>query len=529
MKPCAVTALFMAGISLMAGDAWARPVDLSIPTVEVGAANSFGYLEIWRQINDVGLQLGSSYLPLRYKFSSEPTIGGMLGPGFYVPMFEAKNVLIREQMMRAFLPCGKGLYLRRDLTDQNKFQTVDGVWTGYLMGDGDFTVWRDDGWKLLYHQSRLTSLTTDDNHTFTWSYGGNGMPAGVSEDGQSVVTVEPNVAGQVAAFVFNGKRYEVEYAQRPITEVLLGQVAVKELDQALSSFKYPDGKMDTFKFALTPDRIPTLTSTDKDGKQTLYAWDAATNHLVTENGAEGSWKYKIGEITQDFGQPPVTRTNSNGKSESVAVDNKAGTTTETALDGEVTVRTVFKTPGPLYDKVRQITDTPDKTTSILLRFGYDETGRLIREIDDNNFTTVYTYDAAGKVAKQIVLPPSDPAIVAKLQAREKVLLGDVAKAKTPADKDNAIRELAMFYIYRMGDIDKALGLAQGLSHPDWAYEIKMYAILGNRNLTSAERVIQLKALLTNYPQANELLLAEINIFQGDSSSPPASSSVNIHF
>ena len=26
-----------------------------------------------------------------------PAIGGVLGPGFYLPMFEAKNVLIREQ------------------------------------------------------------------------------------------------------------------------------------------------------------------------------------------------------------------------------------------------------------------------------------------------------------------------------------------------------------------------------------------------------------------------------------------------
>ena len=196
MKPRTFTALFVASINLMAGSAWSRPVDLSAPTGGVGAANSFGYLEIWRQVDDVGLQQGSSFLPLRYKFSSEPHTRGMLGPGFYVPMFEARNVLIREQMMRAFLPCGKGLYLRRDSVDQNKFQTVDQVWTGSLSLDGeDFTIWRDDGWKLLYHNSRLTSLTTDDNHTFTWSYD-NGMPTGVTEDGKSVITVEPGADGK---------------------------------------------------------------------------------------------------------------------------------------------------------------------------------------------------------------------------------------------------------------------------------------------------------------------------------------------
>src|ERR1700760_3596316 len=99
-------------------DAWSRPVDLSAPSTALGASNSKGYLEIWREIDDIGLDMGKdSYLPLRYMFSSEENVGGILGPGFYVPMFEAKNVLIREQMMRAFLPCGKGLYMRRDEVD----------------------------------------------------------------------------------------------------------------------------------------------------------------------------------------------------------------------------------------------------------------------------------------------------------------------------------------------------------------------------------------------------------------------------
>jgi hypothetical protein len=106
--------------------------------------------------------------------------------------------------MRAYLPCGKGLYFWRDTVDPNKFQTVDKGWTGYVTGDNgdDFTVWRDDGWKVFYHKTRLTSITSDDNHIFTWSYDSVGAGASVSEDGQSILTIEPNVAGQVAAFVF---------------------------------------------------------------------------------------------------------------------------------------------------------------------------------------------------------------------------------------------------------------------------------------------------------------------------------------
>jgi YD repeat-containing protein len=436
----------------------------------------------------------------------------MLGPGFYVPMFEARNVLIREQMMRAFLPCGKGLYLRRDLVDQNKFRTVDLVWTGYLIGDGDFVVWRDDGWKILYHKSRLASITTDEGHTFTWSYDINNLPTGVSEDGKSLVSVEPNSEGQIASFVFNSRRYEIQYGQRPITQVLLGQVTIKELDLALAAFKYPDGKADDFKFELTPDRIPRLAFTSKEGQTTHYSWDAATEHLATENGPKGSWNYKIGANTLEFGQPTVARINADGRSEKVVVDNVTGTTTTTALDGEVTVRAVFKTPGPLYDKVRQITDTVGKNT-VLLRYGYDDTGRLIRKIDADGFVTIFTYSLDGKKAQQKVLPPSDSVTLNILRGREKVLLAAISSAKTPDDRDRTIQELALFYIHKMGNIDKAVGLIPSLVHPAWAYEIRVHAILGDRNLSATQRAQHLQALVSDYPQEKYELSSLIAIYQ----------------
>ena len=62
------------GTSILAESAWARPVDLSAPTTELGAAGSKGYLEIWKEVEGVGFQLGKSYLPLRYKFTSDPSV-----------------------------------------------------------------------------------------------------------------------------------------------------------------------------------------------------------------------------------------------------------------------------------------------------------------------------------------------------------------------------------------------------------------------------------------------------------------------
>jgi YD repeat-containing protein len=514
MKTCSLILFFVIGALI--SKAWARPVDLSAPS-GLGATNLRGYLEIWRNIDKVGLQLDKgSYLPLRYKFSSEPNTGGVLGPGFYCPMFEAQNVLIRESTMRVYLPCGKALYFWRDAIDPNKFLTVDKAWTGYLQGD-DYTIWRDDGWKVLYHKSRLASITSDDNHTFIWSYGEGDIPSKVTEDGQTAITVETNVAGQVAAFVFNGKRYEVEYGERPITQVLLGQVAIKELDQALSRFKYPDGKTEVFKFALTPQRTPTLTFTDPDEKQTVYTWDAATNYIASENGPEGHSTYQIGKITGSFGLPSITRTTSDGKSESIAIDTARGITTEQSLEGTTTVTTSFEAPGPLYGKVRQVTETfANGETLTLARLGYDESGRLIRKMDADGFVTTITYDTGGHIAKQVVLPPSAPAILNALKVREAVLLNDIASAKTPRKHDDAVYEIALFYIYRLGNLDKAAGLVQGIANKSVASDIQMHLILGNRNLTSAERVTRLQALLVSYPEKKDALSYPIALYQGRS-------------
>jgi len=335
MKTRKLTAACLVAVSFIGGSAWSRPVDFSAPSGEVGAANSMGYLEIWREIEDAGIDFGQgSYLPLRYKFSSDDSTGGILGPGFYMPMLEAKNdmpmleaknVLIRESTMRAYLPCGKGLYLWKDIVDPNKFQTPDKEWTGYLKDGGDFIVWRDDGWTILYRKGRLTSITTDERHVFTWDYDDNThMATKISKDGQSLVTVEPNQQGLVDAIVINGKRYEMDYAERPLTEMLLGQPVVKQLAIALSSFKYPDGKTDTFKFAVTPQLVPTLTFTDPDQKQTVYTWDVATDHIATEQGPDGNWTYKVGATASEFDLPPISRTSPDGKKEGMAVDNEMG-------------------------------------------------------------------------------------------------------------------------------------------------------------------------------------------------------------
>jgi len=394
----------------------------------------------------------------------------------------------------------------RDTVDPNKFQTVDQQWSGYLTDNQNFIVWRDDGWKLLYHDHRLTSLVTDNNHTFTWDYDQSGMPASVSEDGQALVAVESNSAGQVAALVINGKRYEVQYAERPITQILMGQPAIKELDQALSSLKYPDGRSETFKFTLTSNLVPTLTFTNPDKQQTVYSWDDATNYILTENGQKGDWTYKIGEINDPFSFPAISRTNSQGASEGVSVDSKSGIYTARNKDGTSVVTDVFETRGPLYHKVKSVNRvSPNGKTTLIYKLSYDEAGKIIRKVDQDGFITNYAYDKDGKFLNLVVQPPSDPVVLAALKARETQLLKQISSAPSPEQRGDLLEELAFFYIHQYGLPDKALALLPEVTNRKQAFNIQMHAIDGNLNLTGQQKAEQFKKLLQQYPEEEHLL------------------------
>jgi YD repeat-containing protein len=361
-------------------------------------------------------------------------------------------------------------------------------------------VWRDDGWTIVYHLGQLSSIRTDEGHVFNWDYdSGTHMATGISKDGQPLVSVERNEQGFLGAVVINGKRFEMTYAQRPLTQMLLGQPAIKELALALSSFKYPDGKSDTFKFVLSQQLVPSLTFTDLDQKQTAYSWDVSTSHIATEQGPDGSWTYKVGDVAQSFGSPSISRTNLQGQTEGMTVDNQMGTYTQKGLDGVTTVTHVFETPGPLYHKVQKIEKIRDDVVTLNYRASYDEEGRLIRKIDDKGFVTSLEYGPFGKITKENTVLGSDPKLLKTLADEESELLQAVKTSKSSSDRDDALYDLATFYTSKMLDFKKALFLVNQMTNSEEIFNIELFAALGDPNMPEVERNSRITNLENRYP------------------------------
>ena len=499
-----VAVSLIAGWLLSINSVVARPVDLSSPSGQLGSSNARGFLEIWREVSGVGIELGvGSYLPLRYKFTTESARDGVLGAGFYVPMFEAKNNLIREDTMLANLPCGKKLYLWRDATDTSKFHTPDRQWSGNLSAD-DFTLERGDGWRLLYRQGRLISSTSDDGQTFDWIYDSTGG-ASVGKDGKPLVVMETGVDKHVVDFVFAGKSYKVEFGRRPIFQTVSGQSTIKELVPAMAKLEFPDSKAQTFEFGLNDVNSPMLTAVESNGKSTEYTWDPISNHIATEKGPTNRWVYTVGNAAKNNELPSLSRQNANGKTEGVAVDSSRGIYNVKNIDGSTEITTVFKTPGPLYGKVQKITRLVNGSTNTVYHASYNQEGQLIRSLDENGFETIYTYNTEGKLQNKTTALSQNPELHARLTDEEKLLLANIYKASTAMMYDNALTTLAFFYLDKMADASKAQAIVPKISDKTMSFNVIFNCVCKDNHLSNTQKREQLKILALIYPERTAFL------------------------
>ena len=489
----------------------ANPVDLSAPTVELGAAGSKGYVEIWKELPQVGLQLGGTYLPFRYKFTTDPTVSGVFGPGFYAPILEAHSVLIRERVMRAGLPCGKTIYFWQDFSDPQKYQTVDKTWTG-LATDNEFTFWRGDGWKLTYRDGRLSSLVTDDRHTYTWNYSGS-LLTSIARDGLEVLNVQLGVGGTIRALSCQNKSYPVEYEKRPITETIQGMTVIKDLVPVLSKIAKADGKGDLFTFELTSEMQPKLKLQNSSGQETAYYWNPTNNLISREEGPEGKWTYTIGETKEGFGLPGLIRTSDDGRTEKIDVDRKLGIYTLVGSDGVKKVTQVFTAPGPLYNKVKQVEEiSPSGVKVTKLKASYDEAGRLIRKIDDQGNITTLIYDKLGKLTGQehgITADKRD-----ELAKKEKKLIDNLKATSLVSERVEAIKKLAIFYIFERRDHAKADSYISELDHGH-SYALKVQLIDTDYRKNSIDKAKDYMELSKIYPEHKDDLdfLAKIRTIE----------------
>ena len=216
----------------------------------------------------------------------------------------------------------------------------------------------------------------------------------------------------------------------------------------------------------------------------------------------------MGDIKEAFGVPTISRSSGNGKNEETSADVRDGVYTTHNADGSTTVTHIFKVPGPLYGKVQKIETAKGGVTSTTYRAAFDDAGRIIRETNAQGRVTTFSYDEHGKLTGKTFSLTKDPEILARLHQQEQDLTKRVADAGDLEAKQEAIRDLAVFFLRVMRDKEKATPLISQIDH-DHMYMLRVQGIDAEESLTPLQKAEQFRQLLTDYPDHQSTLDALI--------------------
>lgn len=501
----ALSWLTFAALAIVSNQAFSGPVDLSAPSNNLGSASSRGYVDIWRELDEIdfGKELK---VPVRVGFSSErQSSSPFFGKGWWCPVLEPKAYLKREKMLCATLLCGRVLYLRKDVSDDNTFHTLDNRWKGVIT-DRNIVVSREDGWRLTYEKGRLKELKTDAGRILNWTYAGDALSSIQESGGFITLKVDYDIQGTCKGLTVNDRYHGFRMDRRPNVQTVAGQKVVSGFDNVLSVWNFPDGKKETYRFEVTAELQPNLTLTDAQDVEVQYVWDSASGRIVSE----GDWKYQIGQVNSEFELPTISRVDSKGVHEMVKSNNQTGMLEVESSEGGRIVSETYKVPGPLYNKPKKVTKIENGKEIILSSYIYDEKGKVRRQTGKDGFTRIYSYTDKGIVKAVKLLPPTDPEILKKLSDKETALKKAIEGAINEDDAERKKWALASFYIHETKTSEKALGMLKGIKDKDIVYAIKRQAITNSETLTMTEKLNGYKKLLEEYPEDKASLEFVIN-------------------
>ncbi len=494
-------------------------LDWKVPKNHFDGVNERGNLSYWEKVGDVHLN-ETTNVPLVIGFNSARTsTSPYLGDGWTLPFLESNVVQVDSKRFLMMLPDGENVrFKRKDETSQ--ILQGQGGWMAQL-DQNSFTVWATCGWKIVFNEGKISSITTPRNEQITYLYK-NGVVTEVDEGSKPLLTVFDNAKGSVSGLTFNGTRVDFEQGQKPNVESIGGQTVIGNMSSSLDKVTMSGGKIENYKFAVDPKLVPTLVISGVNNR--TFSWDPFTKLILKD----GDWSYKITPGTKPFANAEIERSSLNKplQTEYYYNDNTTGVTTEQGLNGVRLVTQRFIEPGPLYERVRTVTEIKNGSTTILSHCDYDELGRLLRKSDAQGQTTTYSYDDSGRLS--LVKFPDGRSIcysydkngesIGKVElsdAQKKALLVQLKQLQDAfvlaiglKAKSQAALQLGLFYVNSLGNVDNARKLAEDVLDPKTKFTILLQSYDHDMSLGPADKIKYYKTLLEMYP-ANKKLLEQL--------------------
>ena len=368
-------------------------LDWSVPHSHFDGVDEQGKLSWWQKIGSVDLGQGLT-IPLIIGFeSSNNNVSPYLGDGWTLAFLDSHMVQIDSKRFLMVQPDGwTSRFGRKD--DTATLLTGQKGWLASISGNS-ITVWAKCGWKLVYTNGKISSISTPLNQELDYVYGPGGVVKEVDLNSSPMLTVDTDSTGVVDKLRVNGKTIAIAQGPRPFIETINCQNVVGELKPSLKQLTLMDGTTEKFKFGVDANLIPTLEISGATSRS--FSWDPVSRLIASD----GSWTYQIIPSKKQFSNAQISRIDAKKGSESWFHDSPNGQETTQALDGTKTTARWF-TSGLLKDSIRDITQVmPTGQKNIVLSRIYSDTGRILRETETTpDGFVVKLYDNSGLLKSQ---------------------------------------------------------------------------------------------------------------------------------
>jgi YD repeat-containing protein len=466
--------------------AMACGLDWSPPVSHFENVDYQGNVHIVRKIGEV------EKLPLYLIFNSTFGNSPYVGSGFELPFLEARMWQVDEGRFQAKMPTG-WLWIFQRTKDPTVLEGNAG-WKGVIKDD-TITAWAPCGDKIIFKTGRIVSMKIKED-LYSYNYR-NGRVASVEKNGRSVLEIKRDaMTGEVTGLALPGTWETIGLAataERPVVESIGGKNVVSCVEKTLGEVTPASG---SGKVAFEQTVNGELNPTIKLGDQ-LITWSPATKKIIKD----GEWTYEIKPGAGPFDNAAIGRENARNQSEFWHHDGAKGEEIVQGIDGVKKVTSWF-TSGKLAGKIRKVEEIRGNVTNGLRQLSYNEEGRLVREVSGDGRAETFTYDQDGnRFSSSNPLPSSEELDRIEQTWRAIIESGAADNSK----KQDALYDLALFYIGRRHESAKARDLAQLINNQQRRFNVILQSYDHDQSLTSEEKITHYQRLQGEYPNARERL------------------------
>lgn len=379
-------------------------LDWVLPRNHFEGVTNQGHVSYWEKIGEVDCGDGL-VLPLHINFSSRRDGGApspYLGRGWLLALLESKFVQEGEDRFNMIQPDGlNNLFLRAE--KGGSVLNGSSGWKGEIKGD-TISAWASCGWKLVFTNGRIASMTTAKGRKLDWIYEG-GKVSELREGNATRLKVEYGADGRMQALALpgGGERILVAQDKKPRVQTVAGQNVVAGVDNSLSRLVLADGREQEFTYGTDEKTRPTLEVGAVEYSPRIAALDNAFGRQVVWDPQSklvvraGEWNYQITPAKNASSNAAIGRTNTQKQHEYWFRDDADGEETVlTSLGDRMTTK--WFTSGNLSGKLRSIRLVNNQGNSIIYKADYNEHAQMIREQKKDRITT-YKYSASGSMSE----------------------------------------------------------------------------------------------------------------------------------